>query len=376
MTLSVTSPEPLPSPRGAHLQMVGAVLAGEGLERIADIASEHVGAPVAVVVPRVGVTVEAWSRYERYVSSRLSGGRPDTPEEVVAEVPISSGGKELGLVLMLGPGVANAGEYLHVAAVAALTEVAVVEAREETVQQLRGSFIEELLHRDEIDEVDLVRRARRLGTDLSGGAVALCAVPRNRAPGRLLAVIAAERPDALAEAVGDDRVYAVLPGSFEDARKLAARLSAQATVGVSSRYSSPRELRLAVEEAELVLDVRLVGGHPDPEALEGGTYRLLFRAFASDPEEVRSFYEDTVAPLVRYDEQYSTDLLHTLDAYLSNDCNMKATAAAIHAHRHTVSYRLDRIRELTELDPARSEHRERLGVGIKAYRILAPALPR
>jgi DNA-binding PucR family transcriptional regulator len=91
---------------------------------------------------------------------------------------------------------------------------------------------------------------------------------------------------------------------------------------------------------------------------------------------VRSFYEDTVAPLVRYDEQYSTDLLHTLDAYLSNDCNMKATAAAIHAHRHTVSYRLDRVRELTELDPARSEDRERLGVGIKAYRILEPALPR
>jgi len=356
--------------------MVGAVLAGEGLERIAAIASEHVGAPVAVIVPRVGVPVEAWSRYERYVSSRLAGGRPDQPPEVVAEVPISSGGKELGVVLMLGPGVTNAGEYLHVAAVAALTEVAVVEAREETEQQLRGSFIEELLRREELDEADVVRRARRLGTELSGGAVVLCAVPTGRAPGRLLAVIAAERPDALAEAVGADRVYAILPGSFEDARKLAARLSAQATVGVSSRYSSAAELRQAIEEAELVLDVRLVGGHPDPEALEGGTYRLLFRALASDPEEVRSFYEDTVAPLVRYDEQYSTDLLNTLDAYLSNDCNMKATAAAIHAHRHTVSYRLDRIRELTELDPARSEDRERLGVGIKAYRILEPALPR
>ena len=140
MTLSVSSPEPLPSPRGAHLQMVGAVLAGEGLERIADIASEHVGAPVAVVVPRVGVAVEAWSRYERYVSSRLSGGRPDTPEEVVAEVPISSGGKELGLVLMLGPGVANAGEYLHVAAVAALTEVAVVEASSSCAARSSRSF--------------------------------------------------------------------------------------------------------------------------------------------------------------------------------------------------------------------------------------------
>jgi sugar diacid utilization regulator len=356
--------------------MVGAVLAGDGLERIAQIASEHVGAPVAVVVPRVGVPVEAWSRYERYVSSRLAGGRPERPSEVCAEAPISSGGKDLGAVLMLGPGVANAGEYLHVAAVAALTEVAVVEAREETEQQLRGSFIEELLRTDDVDEQDRIRRARRLGTDLSGGAVALCAVPHNRAPGRLLAIIAAERPDALAETVGGERVYAILPGSFEDARKLAARLSARATVGVSSRYSSVRELRQALEEAELVLDVRLVGGHPDPDALEGGTYRLLFRAFASDPEEVHSFFEDTVAPLVRYDEQYSTDLLHTLDSYLSNDCNMKATAAAIHAHRHTVSYRLDRIRELTQLDPGRSEDRERLGVGIKAYRILAPSLPR
>jgi len=30
---------------------------------------------------------------------------------------------------------------------------------------------------------------------------------------------------------------------------------------------------------------------------------------------VRSFYEDTVARLVRYDEQYSTDLIGTLDAH-------------------------------------------------------------
>ena len=60
---------------------------------------------------------------------------------------------------------------------------------------------------------------------------------------------------------------------------------------------------------------------------------------------MRSFYEDTVAPLVRYDEQYSTDLLGTLAAYLDNNCNMNATAQAIHAHRHTVGYRLDRVRE-------------------------------
>ena len=97
---------------------------------------------------------------------------------------------------------------------------------------------------------------------------------------------------------------------------------------------------------------------------------------ASHPEEVKSFYEDTIAPLVRYDEQYSTDLVGTLESYLAENCNMNATAAAIHAHRHTVSYRLERVKELTGLDPFTSEDRERLGLGLKAYRIIEPQLPR
>jgi hypothetical protein len=129
------------SPRGAHLEMVSAVLAGDGLERVAGIASAHAGAPVAVIVPRLGVGREPWARYERYVAALLSGGRPQRPPELTAEVPISSGGRQLGAVLLLGRGAPNAGEYLHMAAIAALTEVAVVEARDETEQSLRGSFL-------------------------------------------------------------------------------------------------------------------------------------------------------------------------------------------------------------------------------------------
>src|SRR3954465_15364248 len=98
------APESLPPPRGAHLEMVGAVLAGDGLERIAEIATQHAGVPVAVIVPRLGTPIEAWAPYERYVARRLAGGKPDRPREVAAEVPIVSGGHELGAVLMLGAG--------------------------------------------------------------------------------------------------------------------------------------------------------------------------------------------------------------------------------------------------------------------------------
>jgi PucR family transcriptional regulator, purine catabolism regulatory protein len=49
---------------------------------------------------------------------------------------------------------------------------------------------------------------------------------------------------------------------------------------------------------------------------------------------------------------------------------MNATAAAIPSHRHTVAYRLERLRELTGLHPAAVDERERLGVGIKAHLVL------
>jgi PucR C-terminal helix-turn-helix domain/GGDEF-like domain len=365
----------LPSPRGAHLEMVGAVVAGDGLERIAEIASSYARAPVAVIVPRLGARVSAWAAYDRYVASRLAGGRPERPPDVTAEVAVISGGQELGAVLMLGRGGDDAGEYLHMAAVAALTEVAVAEARDETEQTLRGSFLEELLTRDDLEEGDVLRRARRLGCDLTMGAVALCADPGERAPGRLIAAVASERPGALAQAVGE-YVYALLPGSVEEARAVAAHLGRQALVGISSHYASAADVRRALEEAELVLKVTAAGGGPPSESVGDGTYRLLFRVLASHPEEVRSFYEDTVAPLVRYDEQYTSDLLATLEAYLCANCNMNATASTIYAHRHTVSYRLERIRELTGLDPTLSEDRERLGLGLKAYRIVEPTLPR
>ena len=253
---------PTPTPRGAHLDMVGAVLAGDGLERVAEIASAHAGAPVAVVVPRLGVPLEGWARYERYVSVRLGGGRPQRPSEVTAEVAISSGGRELGAVLLLGPGAADAGEYLHMAAIAALTEIAVVEARDETEQNLRGSLVEELLTRSDLDEADLARRAARLGCDLSAGFVGLCANTNGRGPGRLIAALSAELPGVLAHAAEGGKVYALLPGPADPARRTAARLGRQAEIGLSSYRSGAADARRALDEAELVLGVTAAGGGP------------------------------------------------------------------------------------------------------------------
>ena len=389
--------------RGLHLRMVDAVLAGDGLERVAELAAEAVGGSVAIVVPRLGAAVIAPAgspaadrlpEVRHYVADVVHDRPAHTPRGVAIEIPISSGDETVGAVLLLDAGNAptEAAEYLHLAAVASLTEIAVEEARDEVEQNLRGSFLEDLRAGSELSADELVRRGARLGCDLSRGAIALCAELHTDRPRHVVATIAEDLPGALAQhmertSTGGQagRIYALLPAIVADdpaeatlaaAARLAARLQRHGTVGLSSFYAEPGDLGRAVQEAELVLDVLTVSGEPIAEDINQGTYRLLFRVLASHPEEVRSFYEDTVAPVVRYDDQYRTDLVGTLEAYLAANCHMSATAAAIHAHRHTVAYRLERVRDLTGLDPMQSEDRERLGLGLKAYRIIAPRLPR
>ena len=252
--------------------------------------------------------------------------------------------------------------------------------RDEVEQELRDSFLDELRSRRDLSAEEISRRALRLGCDVGEGAVVLCARLETARPRELLAGLRDQWPGALGQLIGD-RAYAVLPArAGEDplvnARTVATRLQRQATVGLSSLCMDPAELPRAVEEAELVLEVALRSGPSTAAELASTSYRLLFRVLASHPEEIRALYDDTVAAVVAYDAEYRTDLVATLEAYLGHDCNMNATAAAIYAHRHTVAYRLDRIRALTGLEPNRSEDRERLGLGLKAHRLLAPTLPR
>ncbi len=388
--------------RAIHLRMVDAVLGGDGLEHVARMAADAARAPVVIVIPRLGAAAMAGGPaplppeavledVRRYVGDRTADRPSKVPAGLALEVPISSGDEVVGIVVLLTgpqPAAEDAAEYLHLAAVASLTEVAIEEAKEEVEQNLRGSFLEDLRSRPDLEPREVVRRAGRLGCDLSRGAVVLCAELKTDRPRHVVALIGGEYPGALAQHM-EDRIYAILPATggdaapeetLERARRLTERLRQHGTVGLSSFYADPGEFGRAMQEAELVLDVLRQsdagGGDAHLKDIGTGTYRLLFRVLASHPEEVRSFYEDTVAPIVRYDDQYRTDLVGTLESYLDQNCNMNATAAAIYAHRHTVAYRLERVKELTGLDPMLSEDRERLGLGLKAYRIIAPRLPK
>jgi sugar diacid utilization regulator len=279
------------------------------------------------------------------------------------------------------------------------------EARVETEARLRGELVEELIAGEVVSRESIVRRARLLGADLSNGAVAMIgtlkeapsgapassgALATRRFMSQVRAVLDLHWPLALVD-WKEDRLLVLLPtppvtatdeqGVDERAHALARRLLAATkdtvpglavTLALSRHAAEPEKLGAALDEAELALSIgERLGRHGDVVTFEEtGTYKLLFQIFADRPRELSTFYEQTLDALVRYDEQYQTELVATLATYLELDGNLAATAATLYTHRHTVRYRLDRIAELSGLDVGKSDDREKLSLGLKAMRLL------
>jgi DNA-binding PucR family transcriptional regulator len=136
----------------------------------------------------------------------------------------------------------------------------------------------------------------------------------------------------------------------------------------------PADLWRAGKEA--LLSANVAHGNAERPLLafdETGAYRLLLPAMSEDPAELQRFYAETVEPLVAYDEQYETDLVGTVEAFLEADGNVARTAQRLFTHRHTIRYRLERVRDLSGHDVGSSDGREKLSLGLKAMRVLGIA---
>jgi DNA-binding PucR family transcriptional regulator len=144
-------------------------------------------------------------------------------------------------------------------------------------------------------------------------------------------------------------------------------------VGRSRIAEDPADLPRAAAEALLAANVAEGAGEGALAFEQTGAYRLLLSTMSDNPRELQRFYAETVEPLVAYDEQYETELVRTLETFLDADGNVAGTAQRLFTHRHTIYYRLERVRELSGLDVSSSDGREKLSLGLKAMRVLGIA---
>ncbi len=296
------------------------------------------------------------------------------------------------------------------------SEVERVRAPDRAAETAAADFLCALLARELTDRGELLARARELSLDVADGAAMVVARARPQAPteegwrARVRAVAergaraAASRSiAALAGRDGRDgrdgttgaEVLLLVPGGEEAAaaraadavlRELQASLAGYTfAVGRSRIAEDPADLPRAASEALLAANVaeggRVPAGSDGPNAGSGGqqgalafeqtgAYRLLLSTMSENPRELQRFYAETVEPLVAYDEQYETDLVTTLETFLDADGNVAGTAQRLFTHRHTIYYRLERVRELSGLDVSSSDGREKLSLGLKAMRVL------
>jgi sugar diacid utilization regulator len=283
------------------------------------------------------------------------------------------------------------------------SEVQRVRAPARASEQAVAEFLHDLLGRRLSERDTVLARAADLGLDLAQGATVVVVraqlhVPseegwrervvtvaerggRSAAPGAIAA--SSGRPDAVgAEVVvlvpGDDPA-AALRAAEAVLRELQASLPGHTfAVGRSRVASDAADVARAANEALLAANV----AEGETEGQEGhrmlafddtGAYRLLLSAMSEDPAELQRFYAETIEPLVAYDEQYETDLVVTVEAFLDADGNVAGTAQRLFTHRHTVRYRLERVRELSGLDVGSTDGREKLSLGLKAMRVLGIA---
>jgi sugar diacid utilization regulator len=368
-----------------------AVEAGAGLPEVLRAAARALQTSL-ILIDRAGTVLAVAARSPADERSLMRGGDDVTAIELkVADRPVGT-----LRIRTREPG-ADA-PLLRLVSTLIASEMERTRAPQQASIEAASAFQRAVLRGAIPDADDLIARGRELGIDLGRGGSVIVARAHPRSPteddwrARLLALgtrgarsvssgaIAAADPDD-----GGQIVVLVPDGEGDTGRRACSSILRELESGLPgfafalgrSRHTlDPRELQRAGNEALLAANV--VEGDPERSEMayeETGTYQLLL-PHVSDPGELGRFYEQTVRPLVAYDEQYETDLLGTLATFLECDANVNATAARLFTHRHTIRYRFERVRELTKLDVSSTDGREKLSLGLKAMRVLGIAPPR
>jgi sugar diacid utilization regulator len=370
-----------------------AVESGAGLPEVVRAAAKALDASLAVT-DAWGATLAVAARSPAEERSLLSGG------DGVRSAPLRVADNVVGTLHMRAKSEPSAPMRRLLLTMIA-SEVERVRAPERVSETASGDFLRAVLSRELSDPQELLARARELSLAIDEGASMIVARAYPQAPtdegwrGRVRAVaergaraVASRSIAALSErdAVPGAEVLLLVPGGEEALaeraagavlREMQAGLSGYTfALGRSRVTAEPGELPRAASEALLAANV--AQGSRDGVALafeQTGAYRLLLSAMSENPDELQRFYSETVEPLVAYDEQYETDLVLTLETFLEADGNVAGTAQRLFTHRHTIYYRLERIRELCGLDVSSSDGREKLSLGLKSMRVLGIVSP-
>jgi PucR family transcriptional regulator, purine catabolism regulatory protein len=337
-----------------HERLADAVLEGRGVEALLAIVCNHLDCSLALV-----------DESGRIIGERHAGRRHSF--EGAFELPVAFNGGTATLKAVCPNG--EFGEYdrlvLHHGQTAIAFELARSRAVSAAELRLAGDLLEDL-EEDRLEEREAARRLSAFGLEPASTYAALLAVPRNGGGSeRLRHEIAAEldrRAVRFMSTARRDRAEFLVEVESEQAsvelaqHLLRAATDARVAVG---RPGRGRALGRSLLEARAALDASdaAVSSYRDLGSLE-----LLLGL----PDAALEAFVARVLGPVASDER----LLESLTALLECGGRWSDAASQLGIHRHTLRYRMERLREQAGRHPDEPREQMELWLAVKARQAL------
>jgi purine catabolism regulator len=377
--------------RGAQLYdlLTQRSLAGQGVPGLLEALAERTGQSVACFAPNGELRAQRGKGSARIALQALRpAGRGDSSllnQQIYVE-PIGPPDFPTGYLALAG---STLDAWDREAAIRGAAALALELAKEQAVQaaeeRLRGDYVANVLAGPPSDLAAAMQRGQELGYNLALPHVAVLLNLEDANPAALARVSSTLQSELTRRTIAaplsrrESSVLCMLPAAGpnrgrELVDQLRERLVAEfprLVLALGTPASALNEWRRSVEEAEqaLLLGRQLFGTGRVLAFSDLGVYRLLVRL--RETPELWTFYRETLSRLADYDQRQGADLIKTLDTYFNHLGNLRATSEALHVHRNTLLYRLERIKEISGMDLDNAEEHFALWLALRAHRVLS-----
>ena len=126
-------------------------------------------------------------------------------------------------------------------------------------------------------------------------------------------------------------------------------------IGIGKVVQGYRNLKESFEDAKRALNyidlIRMMSGDPTIAVLDCSKLGF-FQIFdqIQEPEDLLQYVPESLKRLYRYDREHNGELLETLQMYLNNNQSTKKTSQELNVHYRTITYRLEKIQEISGID--------------------------
>jgi DNA-binding PucR family transcriptional regulator len=190
----------------------------------------------------------------------------------------------------------------------------------------------------------------------------------NQAPRRAVLINKPDRVVAIYPSPAREESSVPFARSLEELLKSHPRRPLRVGTGRLARKLSDFPISYREAEEALFIAGLTDGGKVVWHYNDLGVWRLILRI--KDQTELQRFADYYLNPVVEHDLDQQTGWLRTLETYLEQNGNLRATARALKLHRNTITYQLEHISRLLGKDLGDPEVRLSIQVALKVRKLL------